>query len=148
MKWTHPICVLAACVILGCESHTQKELLYEGDSGLWCVDSVSGSTLNEFRLFHRDGTLEEYQLAPDDSLYAIDYGDVVPCLTWKLGNDVISFDCQYYHVDQLDSGKMTLTLIRDSSVRYYYSKSKKHPIARVSFDFDAYRRGDYMKTPR
>ena len=76
-----PFVLVVSRALYGCESHSRKELLYDGDSGSWTIDSDNGRGINEYRLFHRDGTLEEYQLTPDDSLHAVEYVDIVPCLT-------------------------------------------------------------------
>lgn len=140
-----PLLSMVLCALLGCGRHSKSELLGDGDDALWCLDSVSGAVLNEYIQFSRKGTLEKYQIYPDDSLRAFDYFDVVPCLTWELKKNVLSMDCRDYQIDLLDSGKLVLS--RNYQSRFY-SRSEAIPISKTQFDFRAYREGAFNKAPR
>ena len=125
---------LVLCTILGpCTNRVEHELLGEADSRFWILDSVQGgSKYGEFINFHRSGKFENYYLGPDDSLYAVDYGDVIHCMTYDIvDDDSIVFDCDCYHIDSIANGRMTL---RDPLVGlFYFSVAPEYPIAKLDF---------------
>lgn len=122
--------LIVGCVALGaCSGRSKHELLGEADSQLWSLDSVQGGGRHEYIRFHRDGTFENYVLQRDDSLHAIEYGDVLHCMTYELvEEDSIRFDCDGYHIESLGNGRMIWS---DHSGRlFYFSKASEYPVAK------------------
>ncbi len=127
------------CIVLGaCTNHVEQELLGEAESQFWILDSVQGGRRRgEFINFHRSGKFENYYLGRDDSLYAVYYDDVIPCMTYDIvDNDSIVFACDGYHIESIAKGRMIWR--SPLGGLFHFSQAVEHPIAKSEYGVEQF----------